>query len=67
MRRVLSKADFKRWLASFMPELIDKNYTLDVAKVSYRSDGKLVHLDCLNFSRAWVLYGLASTYPTCES
>jgi hypothetical protein len=63
MRRVLSKADFKRWLASFMPELIDKNYTLDVAKVSDRSDGKLVHLDGLNFSRAWVLYGLASTYP----
>lgn len=63
MRRVLSKADFKKWLASFMPELIDKNYTLDVAKVSDRSDGKLVHLDGLNFSRAWVLYGLASTYP----
>ncbi|HBY67351.1 MAG TPA: DUF2891 domain-containing protein, partial [Flavobacteriaceae bacterium] len=32
-------------------------------KVGDRSDGKLVHLDGLNFSRAWVLYGLANQYP----
>jgi hypothetical protein len=31
--------------------------------VSDRSDGKLVHLDGLNFSRAWCLYGLAGQFP----
>jgi hypothetical protein len=33
------------------------------AKVSDRSDGKLVHLDGVNFSRAWVLYGLIEDFP----
>jgi hypothetical protein len=31
--------------------------------VSDRSDGHLVHLDGVNFSRAWCLYGLADQYP----
>jgi hypothetical protein len=29
---------------------------LEVAEVTDRSDGKLAHLDGLNFSRAWCLY-----------
>ena len=63
MRRVLPKHDFKVWLADFMPALKSKNYSLEVGEVSDRTDGKLVHLDGLNFSRAWVLYGLANQYP----
>jgi hypothetical protein len=28
-----------------------------------RTDGKLVHLDGVNFSRAWNLYSLIATLP----
>lgn len=63
MQRVLSKQEFLTWLNAFMPQLADKNYSLEVGKVSDRSDGKLVHLDGLNFSRAWNLYALANEFP----
>ncbi|WP_109299082.1 DUF2891 domain-containing protein [Aquimarina sp. AU474] len=66
MRRVLPKAEFDQWITVFMPQLKTKNYTLEVGEVSDRSDGKLVHLDGLNFSRAWVLYGLANQYKGYE-
>ncbi|MGB0788547.1 MAG: DUF2891 domain-containing protein [Marinirhabdus sp.] len=63
MRRTLPKNEFLPWLQKFQPELLRAGYTLPVAEVSDRTDGKLVHLDGLNFSRAWVLYGLADQYP----
>jgi hypothetical protein len=63
MRRVLPASDFHSWLAEFLPPLTKAGYTLPVGEVSDRTDGKLVHLDGLNFSRAWVLYGLAQQYP----
>lgn len=63
MRRVLPEDQFKNWLTGFAPQMIDPDFELDVGEVSDRSDGKLVHLDGLNFSRAWVLYGLAGQYP----
>lgn len=63
MRRVLPEAEFKEWLSTFMPSITDKKFQLEPGKVSDRTDGKLVHLDGLNFSRAWVLYGLANQYP----
>lgn len=63
MRRVLPENAFRLWMEDFMPQLKDKDFTLEVAEVSDRTDGKLVHLDGLNFSRAWVLYGLAKQYP----
>ena len=63
MRRVLSASDFIAWMDSFLPELSDINYNLKVGEVSDRTDGKLVHLDGLNFSRAWVLYGLSKQFP----
>lgn len=63
MRRVLSEDEFLTWMDGFMPELADKNYHLKVGEVSDRTDGKLVHLDGLNFSRAWVLYGLSNQFP----
>ncbi|MGH1335264.1 MAG: DUF2891 domain-containing protein [Aureispira sp.] len=61
MRRILSAADFKVWVAKFLPQLLDKNFSLAPAEVSDRQDGHLVHLDGVNFSRAWCLYGLAET------
>ncbi|MDN7125483.1 DUF2891 domain-containing protein [Pseudidiomarina sp. 1APP75-32.1] len=63
MQRVLSKEEFLPWLADFMPQLADEDYSLEVGRVSDRTDGKLVHLDGLNFSRAWNLYALANEYP----
>ena len=59
MKRILSEADFKSWMASFLPQLKDPNFTLETGKVSDRTDGKLVHLDGVNFSRAWSLNKIA--------
>ena len=63
MRRVLDEDEFHSWMGDFAPQLLQQEYALEVGSVSDRSDGKLVHLDGLNFSRAWVLYGLAYQYP----
>jgi hypothetical protein len=63
MRRVLPENAFRLWMEDFMPQLKEKDFEMEMAEVSDRSDGKLVHLDGLNFSRAWVMYGLANKYP----
>ena len=63
MRRVLPRNAFFMWVDDFMPQLRKDSFELQVGEVSDRSDGKLVHLDGLNFSRAWVLLGLANQYP----
>jgi len=63
MRKVLNRDQFKIWLHDFMPELASKEFHLEPGQVSDRTDGKLVHLDGLNFSRAWVLYGLIKDFP----
>ncbi|MFT7050329.1 MAG: hypothetical protein ACJAZK_000925 [Psychroserpens sp.] len=63
MKRVLPKDGFKKWLSDFLPQLKDKNFTLETGKVSDRSDGKLVHLDGVNFSRAWSLNEIAKGLP----
>ena len=63
MRRILSKEEFKKWLKQFAPQLFSKKFTLEPGLVSDRSDGHLVHLDGLNFSRAWCLYGITKTLP----
>lgn len=63
MRRVLPKSAFNLWMDDFMPQLKKKDFQMEVGEVSDRTDGKLVHLDGLNFSRAWVFYGLANQYP----
>jgi hypothetical protein len=58
MHRVLPKAEFLQWLKNFLPELFNKKFQLEPGKVMDRTDGKLVHLDGLNFSRSWCLYSL---------
>ena len=63
MRRVLPKEKFMVWLNDFLPELMSPSFDLPVGQVFDRTDGKLVHLDGLNFSRAWVFYKLAEQYP----
>lgn len=60
MRKVLSEADFTAWLQDFLPDLHNQNLQLQPGKIIDRTDGKLVHLDGLNFSRAWCLYPIAN-------
>ncbi len=57
MQKVLPKKEYEKWLKKFMPgfEKNPEKY-LEIAIVSDRSDGKLAHLDGLNFSRAWCLF-----------
>lgn len=63
MRRIMDKEEFFPWMQRFMPELRQHEFDLAVALVGDREDGQLVHLDGLNFSRAWVLFGLVQQYP----
>jgi hypothetical protein len=60
MRKILTPKQFILWLKKFMPGLFDPNFKIATGKVTDRSDGKLVHLDGLNLSRAWCLKGIAS-------
>jgi hypothetical protein len=62
MQRILPKKDFLSWLKKFAPNIFKKNYNWEVARVSDRTDGHLVHLDGLNFSRAWNFYYLIHQY-----
>ena len=62
MRRVLPQDEFATWLTGFLPTLpTDGNADwLAPGIVLDASDGKLVHLDGVNLSRAWALEGIAS-------
>jgi len=66
MRRVLDSEEYSKWLNDFIPELSDPSYTLEPGIVTDRSDGQLAHLDGLNFSRAWCLYGIANNISGYE-
>jgi hypothetical protein len=63
MKRILPISDFKVWINDFMPELKNEDFDIAVGEVSDRSDGKLVHLDGVNFSRAWSLNYIAKDLP----
>lgn len=63
MKRVLSSEEFQVWLEDFLPQLKEKTFAVETGKVSDRTDGKLVHLDGVNFSRAWSLNEIARDLP----
>lgn len=65
MRRVLSPSDFADWLSRFLPGIPDDGRAdwLPPAIVLDASDGKLVHLDGVNSSRAWNLFNIARALP----
>ncbi|MEM9328660.1 MAG: DUF2891 domain-containing protein [Bacteroidota bacterium] len=58
MRKVLSEEEFTDWAKAFLPALFNQDLALTPGQVQDRSDGQLVHLDGVNFSRAWCLYPL---------
>jgi len=66
MRRILPQDEFMQWIQQFLPELKKPDFYLSPGIVADRKDGHLVHLDGLNFSRAWVFYGLARQYPAFQ-
>lgn len=63
MKRVLTPAAFRLWLDDFLPQLKDKKFSFPVGEVSDRKDGKLVHLDGVNFSRAWAIAAIIKNMP----
>ncbi|WP_203257952.1 DUF2891 domain-containing protein [Hyunsoonleella ulvae] len=63
MKRLLPLEDYKIWLEEFLPQLKNENFNIEVGLVSDRTDGHMVHLDGVNFSRAWNLYKIAEDLP----
>ncbi|HXB08801.1 MAG TPA: DUF2891 family protein, partial [Puia sp.] len=63
MWRVLPDTAYQHWMRRFLPAVAAGHFSLEPGKVTDRSDGKLVHLDGLNLSRAWDLYGIARHLP----
>lgn len=62
MRRMLEPAEFREWLGRFLPRA-GQGAPMSLfapARVSDRSDGKIAHLDGLNFSRAWCWRSIAA-------
>lgn len=60
MARVLGEEEYRSWLNSCIPGILNADFSLDPANVADRTDPKIVHLDGLNFSRAWCLFHIAS-------
>jgi len=69
MRRILNTEDFSAWLSSFMPSIPTDGSGdwLAPGIVKDASDGKLVHLDGVNSSRAWNLYNIARALPEADA
>ena len=64
MRRFLAPAAFRAWFRDFLPHAEDgaPAALFTPARVSDRSDGKIAHLDGLNFSRAWCWRAIAAAH-----
>lgn len=65
LRRLLPPAEFLPWLDRFLPRLARREPAtlFTPARVADRSDGKIVHLDGVNLSRAWCWRALATALP----
>lgn len=65
MRRILPRAQFAAWLGTFLPgiPLDGSGDWLATGIVKDPTDGKLVHLDGVNLSRAWNLENIAAALP----
>jgi hypothetical protein len=65
MLAVLPSNEFSAWLSAFLPRLAAREPAtlFRPATVSDRSDGRIVHLDGLNLSRAWSWRHIAQALP----
>ena len=65
MRRMLDQRVFGHWLSGFLPGIpaTSGSNWLPPGVVSDRADPKLAHIDGLNLSRAWMLFGIAKGLP----
>jgi hypothetical protein len=65
LRRILMPVEFGTWLKQFLPVIPPDGSDgwLKPGVVTDPTDGKLVHLDGLNLSRAWMLEGIAQGLP----
>jgi hypothetical protein len=68
MRRLLSRDQFAAWLDTFLPDIPrdGRGDWLAPGVVLDPSDGKLVHLDGVNLSRAWNLQNIADALPASD-
>jgi hypothetical protein len=68
MARILPTGQFAGWFAGFLPELGrgEQATLFTPVTVSDRSDGKIAHLDGLNFSRAWCWQAIAPLVHPAE-
>jgi hypothetical protein len=68
MRRILAPETFADWLNAFLPHIPENGSAgwLEPGVVLDASDGKLVHLDGVNLSRAWALEGIAAGLPESD-
>ena len=65
LRRVLPADEFPGWLGEFMPGIPadGRGDWLEPGRVTDPTDGKLIHLDGVNLSRAWNLENIAAALP----
>ena len=65
MRRILEPDEFATWFGEFLPDIPTdgRGDWLATGIVNDPSDGKLVHLDGVNLSRAWNLENIAAALP----
>ena len=68
MRRILDTDSYVEWLGTFLPQIPEDGSAgwIQPGVVLDPTDGKLVHLDGLNLSRAWALEGIASALPDSD-
>jgi len=64
MQRTMAADEFAPWFCRFLPRIEARSPAtlFEPATVSDRTDGKIAHLDGLNFSRAWCWRSLATTF-----
>lgn len=69
LRRYLDADAFRAWFAAFLPKAAagEPRTLFEPATVSDRSDGKIAHLDGLNFSRAWCWRSIAAVLPAGDA
>jgi hypothetical protein len=68
VRRSLTGDDFRTWFANFLPQAAEGRPAalFEPAVVADRSDGRIVHLDGLNLSRAWCWRAIAGALDEAD-